>query len=128
MVETESLSTEDKTRVEVLLKEYETLRNEIMGRINNRFAVIGFIVALIAFIGSQSEIPLHVRCVIGGLAFVVILVVYFRLGQLIKRCAVRIGDIEEKINSIMGEKLLVWESRIAKSGLFHWFYRKPPAM
>ena len=123
MVETESPPTDTKAKVDILLKEYDILRSEIISRTNNRFAVIGFIAALIAFVGSQSEMPLYVRCVIGGLAFVAILVIYFRLGQLIKRCAVRIAEIEEKINNLMGEKLLVWESQIAKSGLFHWFYR-----
>jgi len=128
MVETAPLSADDKAKIEILLREYDTLRSEIMSRTNNRFAIIGFIVALIAFIGSQSDVPLYGRCVIGGLAILVVLAVCFRFGQLIKRCAVRIAEIEEKINNLMGEDLLAWESQIAKPGLFHWFYRKPPAV
>jgi hypothetical protein len=32
----------EKLQVQILLKEYDTLRQEIIGRINNRFALVGF--------------------------------------------------------------------------------------
>ena len=106
MPETDPVSADNKAKIEILLKEYDTLRNETMSRTNDRFAIVGFIVAFIVFIGTQSEVPLYGRCLIGGLAILVVLALWFRFGQLIKRCAVRIADIEEKINNLMGEKLL----------------------
>jgi len=51
-----------------------------------------------------------------------LLVLWFVIGQLIKNCAVRISQIEERINELAGEKLLEWESHQLKKGIFHFFH------
>lgn len=120
------VSTHDRAKIDILFKEYDTLRTEVMARCNSRFLVVGFLVTLTVFVASESEVGLLARCLIGAFAVLAVAALWFRLGQLIKRCAVRIAEIEQKINKLMGEQLLAWESRIAKGGLFHKFYRNTP--
>jgi hypothetical protein len=125
MDEPRHISADDNARIAVLLKEYDALRTEIGGRINNRFAIVGFLVALVTFVGSQTNVLLPWRCILATVGLAVSVVVWWRLGALIKRSATRIADIERKINKLMGEDLLIWESQLARKGLFHRFYRSP---
>jgi len=102
------------------------LRKEIQNRINNRFALVGLVAALGTFTASQS--PSLVSWVVAGFFAVALLALWWRLGSLIKRAAVRCGEIEERINKMVGEDLLLWESQYCKTGLFHKLYRKSPRM
>ena len=125
-----------KAKIDILLKEYETLRNEITHRINSRFAIVGFTGAIIAFTISQLKgvvwpeliWPLSVFGTtkevawpgsILGLAAVFLMALWRRLGTLIKRCSIRISEIEAQINNLAGQELLVWETRQRKTGIFH---------
>jgi len=97
-------------KVTVLLKEYDTLRQEIVGRISNRFGLVSFGSALVVFLVTQQ--PPRGRLVVVGLWVVFLLVLWWRAGVLIRRCSKRIAEIERKVNSLVGEDLLVWETRI----------------
>jgi threonine/homoserine/homoserine lactone efflux protein len=97
-------------KVTVLLKEYDTLRQEIVGRISNRFGLVSFGSALVVFLVTQQPPP--GRLVVVGLWVVFLLVLWWRAGVLIRRCSKRIAEIERKVNSLVGEDLLVWETRI----------------
>jgi len=113
-----------KTKIDILLKEYETLRNEIQVRINNRFTIFGLFAATGTFTATQSRTLLN--WIIASLFVMSLLVLWWRLGYLIKRCSSRIAELEQLVNELAGEELLAWEGRVAKVGLFHRIYRDPP--
>lgn len=116
----------DDAKVALLLKEYDALRSEMVTRINNRFAIVGFVVALVAFLASRSDIPIVGRSLLAGGAAVLIFAVWWRFGQLMKRCSLRLAQIERQVNNVMGEDILIWESQIANKGLFHKIYCGSP--
>ncbi len=125
-------STSDQ-RIDILLKEYETLRTEILDRVKARFtamglfgAVVGYVLVNLSQSGPTQAIPPWVFWTFGGIGFAAVLAVWFRYGQNIWRCSIRLGDIEERINLLAEENdLLVWEGRInQKHVLQPWFHEK----
>lgn len=96
-------------RVAILLKEYDTLRAEIISRCNNRFGVLGIIGGTVAFI---SAYPALGTWVLGGIAVLFLFAVWMYLGHLIYHCGIQVADLERRINKIVGEDLLAWESRV----------------
>jgi hypothetical protein len=110
---TRQFSEADKLKVTVLLKEYDTLRQEIVGRINNRFGIVSLGSALGVFLVSQQ--PTRGRVALIGVWAVLILVLWWRTGLLILRCSKRIAEIERAVNLLVGDELLVWETRGGRS-------------
>jgi hypothetical protein len=123
-------------KLSALLMEYDKLRDEIVSRLNNRFAVIGYLGAMLAFIMSQASgvswpeplfplgsiaLPKEVfwpaLLIVIGLFF--LFIVWRRFGALIKKLSRRISEIEQEVNLLIGEEVLVWETRQIRSGLFH---------
>jgi hypothetical protein len=102
----------------VLLKEYDTLRSEILARIGNRFALLSVVVAAVAFVGSQKVAIGGWRWGLLALATVVISLIWVQLGRAIGRLSTRIAVIEGKVNEITGDELLHWESD-RQGGLFN---------
>ncbi|MCK4625915.1 MAG: hypothetical protein KAV00_11435 [Phycisphaerae bacterium] len=102
--------THSNPRIDILLKEYDSLRAEMISRCNNRFAMLGIIGGIIAFI---SAYPCLTTWVLGGIAVLFLLCVWAYLGHLIYNCGIRVAAIERQINEIAGEKLLAWESEEA---------------
>lgn len=135
---------DNKSKIEVLLKEYEMLWGEILGRIRNRFAVIAYLGAVVAFVLFQSKDvswpdpvwPLSLLGAPGAVIWPTMIVVvagaflvtiWWRFGSLINNAALRVAEIEQKINSLAGEELLLWESRGEGRPLFRWFYGRRKA-
>ena len=100
-------------RIQVILHEYDTLRDEVSGRTRDGFNLfatgvgvsIGSLWALYGVLGAKGAITA---------AFVV--AVSFALAwrvtyEGIARTSARIAKIESDVNAIAGEKLLVWETR-----------------
>lgn len=107
---TTSLSELDKLKVQVLLKEYDTLRQEILGRLNNRFALVSFGTGLSVFIASRT---LSWRdWILVGVWLSLVLCLWWRIGVLMLRCSSRIAEIEKRVNEIVGDRLLLWESSL----------------
>lgn len=130
---------DNKSKIEVLLKEYETLRGEILSRIRSRFAVIGYLGAVVAFVLFQTKgvswpdpvWPLSLFGASGAAvwptvilvaAVAILLAIWWQFGSLINKCALRVAQIEQKINSLAGEELLLWESQDERRPLFRWFH------
>jgi hypothetical protein len=130
------LPMDDATRIKVLLAEYETLRSEIISRMNSRFNIIGYIGAIMAFFVVQinnidwtqfywPEEILHVRAkiglptllLLGGLTLLFLIWVIF--GSLVKKLSRRISQLEFKINAIANENLLTWETEQTKTNPLH---------
>ncbi|MGD0276565.1 MAG: hypothetical protein ABSB79_11050 [Syntrophales bacterium] len=100
-----------KEKIDVLLKEYDSLRSEIISRIQSRFTVTGIIVALAVFIVNEEG---QIELIMGGILVIAILFFWWRVRAWILLCSVRISEIEEEINKLAEDKLLVWETRLRK--------------
>lgn len=114
---------DEQTKIQILLKEYDALRAEILQRSNQRFAFLtlfGAIGTYSLFIASSLKSYQIIALIFSA---VFLLAVWFRLGILIARCSRRISEIEEEINSMAGQKLLKWESEKIGSKVFHKFHK-----
>ena len=111
---TGSLKATDK--ITILLKEYDTLRAEMIARINSRFAFLGLTMGIVALVWSRDRAPSTM--VMLGLA-ATLLVVWFYLGQLLYRLRVAIAHVENEINKLAGTQLLTWESHRSSRLLSH---------
>jgi hypothetical protein len=123
-------------KLSALLMEYDKLRDEIVSRLNNRFAVIGYLGAMLAFILSQAQgaawpeplfpiggitLPKEVfwPALLIAIGLFFLFIVWRRFGALIKKLSRRISEIEQEVNRLIGEEVLVWETRQIRTGLFH---------
>jgi hypothetical protein len=123
-------------KLSALLMEYDKLRDEIVSRLNNRFAVIGYLGAMFAFIISQAQgapwpeplfpvagidLPKQVfwPALLIAIGIFFLFIVWRRFGALIKKLSRRISEIEQEVNRLIGEEVLVWETRQIRTGLFH---------
>ena len=104
-----------KAKIDILLKEYDTLRSEMLQRVNARFAIVGLLGALVAFVLSKFEwqpknLPLDLRWLIAALGLAVLLGTWWRFGTIIRGLAARVSSIEGRVNQLAGEDLLTWET------------------
>ena len=114
---------EEKEKINILLKEYDTLRAEILQRLSSRFAFLG----LFGAVGADGffvagDISIFQKFVL-FLTALFLFAVWMQLGTVIARCAKRVAEIEEFVNQIAGEKLLRWESEQLGSKTFHLFHK-----
>jgi hypothetical protein len=103
---------DDKDRLTIVLKEYDTLRAEIIARMGHGFQTVGFGVTLVVvFIPwlwlHPSDIPYWIALAF-GIAVCVFLwsVIHIEIAA----AASRLRQIEEIINSMAGDTLLTWET------------------
>jgi len=110
MTETSNPDTTVGLQIDVLFKEYDTLRAEILSRTNNRFAITAFLGAVAAFFATRTELIAVVS--IGGVVISLLVLggIWFYLGELINKCAQRVKEIEARVNELAGTQLLEWES------------------
>jgi len=116
-------------KISILLKEYDTLRAEILATNNNRNQFITIIFGAIAFGANRtidltfwiySAVVLVGVCLFGGL-----------LWNDVRKLSGRISELEQDINELAGGKhLLKWETlhSSAKGGFFGWFPTKRRAI
>ena len=114
---------DEKDKVQILLKEYDTLRAEILQRIGHRFGCLGLMgaVGVYAFF-MPKDLGVY-QIIVLTISILVLLVVRWQLGNLIARCANRNAEIEEIVNKIAGETLLRWEHERLGSKFFHKMHR-----
>lgn len=112
----------DKVKIDILMKEYETLRTELLQRINQRFACIGLAGAVLAYGFFKIERNTIASVLIVIIAISIVGVIWFHFGRRIHEIALRILEIEQRINSFLGDELLVWEIR-RRNKLFHKIHR-----
>ena len=105
--------------VEVLFKEYDTLRTEIISRTNNAvqlgtaFAALGF--GILTWSVSRSTIATFQGVVTLAGVMLALVVVYVILNQWlvqldINNAAARLRELELQINQLCGAELLRWET------------------
>ncbi|MDC0675076.1 hypothetical protein [Nannocystis radixulma] len=113
----------DQERIQVLFKEYDTLRAEILQRISNRLKCVAFTGAL-GGVAMFSDKPVDATKYVLLLSSIFVLMfAWMQLGDLIARCARRIAEIEAEINAKAGETLLRWESEKRGSSFFHRIHK-----
>jgi hypothetical protein len=112
------MALEDKDKIEILLKEYDRLGQEILGRINNRFVMLGLVGAFLGVVFfKESPIltiqfwGLSVRTVLAISGLIALIAIWIYFGYLTGTLARRVSSIEKRVNELAGEDLLMWESR-----------------
>ncbi len=109
---------------EILLKEYETLRNESQNSMSNRNQILSFGLAAIALIimGSVSvfnntefrtadlTIPSFNLIVIIPIICALILLMWLGEFERMRRVGAFIANLEKRINELASKKLLSWET------------------
>jgi hypothetical protein len=109
-------------RIEVVLHEYDALRDEIVSRTEARFQLVGFL-AIAATILGTTGIAKSSRWVLIIIVVVVLIGIWFVFGSYIRRCAIRLREIETWVNNQLGgESVLRWESNLPRNG-FRRFIR-----
>lgn len=105
------------------VKEYDTLRAEIIQRLGHRIAFLALTgaVGVYAFF-RDNGLTLYQYFVI-AVAVVFMSAVWLHLGNVIGRCSRRIAEIELQINAMAGEVLLRWEHEQLGSKTFHRVHR-----
>jgi hypothetical protein len=106
-----------KPSIEVILHEYDGLRNEIVSRMDARFQLIGFL-GIAATILGATELSSSSRWVLIIIALAVFAGIWFIFGLYVARCAQRLRDIETWVNGELGEKVLTWESSLPHGGFY----------
>ena len=109
-------------RIQILLREYDSLRNEIIGRTRdgfNLFAITGalFVGTLSLAYGTAGAWPAAVLAVLGVGTFIFAArETTYRIFQ----AAARVRELEARVNDLAGERLLSWETD--NGGATHgWF-------
>lgn len=100
-----------QAKIDVLLREYDAVRREIISRTNNRFAIGGYAVAVAAFVGSQPQISPALRWCVALGALVSLCMLWCVIGHLIEVAASRAAEIESRVNAILGEEIMAYENR-----------------
>jgi uncharacterized membrane protein len=103
------------TKINILLKEYDALRAEMLQRMNARFAIVGLLGALLVLLISKWEWqpagwPLDVRWLVAVLGAFILAGVFWRFGTLIQKLATRVSQVEQRVNQLAQEDLLTWET------------------
>lgn len=102
------------TDLEVLLKEYETLRAEVIERIKTAFSHLAFFGALAAFAFQLPEkAGVDPRITIGLAVFGTLFLLYISVINWIwvGRIASHLQYLECRINAVAGKPLLTWERK-----------------
>jgi hypothetical protein len=109
--------------VEILFKEYDTLRAEIIARQSGGFQLVIIGGAVFTWFGQRAT---GQKFWIGMATLVIVsCFLVFRAVQDINLIAKRVGEIEQEINRLAGATLLKWESRLG-SQRTGWIIRRKP--
>jgi len=116
------MTVDDQIKIEILLKEYESLRSHILQRLQNRFQFLALssVIATFAFINMKEPTILHICTLIAGGLF--LLALWYWLGRIVVRISLHVSEIERRINELAGEELLTWETNRAQNSILHLFH------
>lgn len=115
----------DKDKIEILLKEYDTLRAEMLQRFDNRFQFIVIIGAIGAYAFLKGKKLPWNQVLIVIFASVSVIVIWFWIGYIAATQSRRISEIEKQVNKLAGQELMQWESYQIDNGIFHKIYKWP---
>jgi hypothetical protein len=114
-------TVEEPEKINILLHEYDTLREEIIGRTNNMYQMLAVgsavFIALLSFSNNFAKlISLTSFC-----AFVISFFCWM-IKEETANAAARLRELEEKINIRAGEPLLTWENKFGKAKT-SWYFK-----
>jgi fatty acid desaturase len=110
---------------EILLKEYESLRAEILNAMANRNTILTFGLATIGilFTGAvsltPSNLPVIILMIVVPLVCAYISMIWVGEYKRMQRAGAFIVGIEKKINEMAGDELLTWETFLRKNNDRH---------
>ncbi len=111
--------------LEVMLKEYDTLRDEIKERLKIGFSHIAYLGAIVAFaIPAADKISTWPSILPMSLAFAGVLLlgtVALLNMRWVQHCGKHIQSIEKRINDHYGCTVLGWETYAGKVQGSHWW-------
>lgn len=120
-------------KVEVRLREYDSLRSELLERIRGRYGLVAAVLVAAGFWadGLQAQDGADLVSLVGLaiISAVVIVGIWFYLGRAIAELSTAIADIEQSINAAIGIDALSWETN-RQQALFvrsHRTKKKPKA-
>jgi len=106
------------------MKEYETLRQEIIQRINHRFQFVAILGGVGGFVLFRTTHMSYWQASIVAIASIIAVNVWFLSGNSIAACSRRISEIENEVNTFAGQKLLQWETMRIQQSIFHKIHKK----
>src|ERR1700722_3367680 len=114
----------DPEKIDILLKEYDSLRSELVGRVTYWYQ-LGALAVLV--LGWVALCPLDKRTAI-ILALLVSLGTFFAalLARDVRILGKRIRQLEKEINTLAGADLLKWETHYGGSATSTYFWRRHP--
>lgn len=116
-----TMNDDEKKMIDILLKEYDTLRQEIVSRINTRFTLLNLSLIALTFVAVQLKgetKAIWAVVVLVGI-FIVFATVWWSSGLLVCRLSRQVAVLEKRINSVAGQELLTWEHQVASRNLLH---------
>ena len=117
-----ALGNVNKDEIDILLKEYDTLRSEIIARTSGGFQLGAIVLAAITWMGSRpvDHAPISPRLVGALVAGIVALA--FAYWRDLYAASVRVAELEREINHLAGRPLLKWEGQYGPGsrGAFGW--------
>lgn len=104
-----------KLQSELLLREYDSLRQEILQRLGTAYSHLGYfgtLVAIAAGVGKDANWNCFTGLV-GLLGLSILLWIFWNNWNWLRRCAEQVREIEGRVNGLNGStNLLTWESKV----------------
>ena len=95
-------------KINILLKEYDTLRAEVLARKNSRFAFVGLISGVAVLLLSRDG---EVSWTLTAITILALCLLWAYIGHLIYRLSKGIQRVEAQVNALAEVPLLQWEAR-----------------
>jgi hypothetical protein len=114
------ISDDAKKRIDILFKEYDTLRQETIMRMNQRLSMTNVFTGLAVFVVAVKPadmLPMYV----GVPWAIILLIIWVRTAQLLNNLRRRLVLVEIRVNELAGEKLLAWETSYAQRAFLRYF-------
>jgi hypothetical protein len=109
---------DEMDKVQILLKEYDALRAEILQRSGHRFTFLSLFGALGAYAFFVANDLSSYQKIVLTISALALFGMWWQFGKLIVECSNRIAEIEKAVNSVAGEPLLRWEHERSGSKAF----------
>lgn len=105
------------SEIELLLKEYDSLRTEVLDRVRTAFSHLAFFGAVVAFAFQTSEkswLCPWLAFFLAVLGATILLYISYINWCWVERIATHLQILEKKINYLAGKPTLTWESKVEK--------------
>src|SRR5437868_15253961 len=108
------------SEIEILLKEYDTLRTEVIERVKIAFSHLAFFGAVIAFAFQASEKAFISPVAVAGFAAAgaaILLYISIIIWCWVGRISSHLQGLDKKISDLTGKPILTWKSQVKNMSL-----------